>query len=135
MWHAYEDVFCVFWLVMSPLWLPPWSAFFFLHASMLWFVKPQFVQCLSVFPILLCVFTSTTCWTLYGIDSALLTFAIVIPSSHSITALLCYSSVDYFNLAIAILRYDCKLTISIIVKKLFMVGTYKPWVNFWICSY
>jgi hypothetical protein len=65
MWHVYEDVFYGFWLgcVASIVATMVWS-FFFLHVSTLWFVIPQFVQCLSVFPILFYVFTSVVylCW-------------------------------------------------------------------------
>jgi hypothetical protein len=28
------------------------------------------------------------------------------------------------------LKYDCKFALYIIVNKLSMVGTYKPWANF-----
>ncbi len=50
MWHAYEDVFCGFWLgcvafvVATVVYF-----FFFLHVSTLWFTIPQFVQCLLIF--------------------------------------------------------------------------------------
>jgi hypothetical protein len=37
------------------------------------------------------------------------------PSSHNIIASLCCCSVDYFILIIAILMYDCKPTLNIIV--------------------
>ncbi len=100
----------------------------------LWFVIPQFVQCLLVFLVLLCVFVGTTCLILYGIDSALLVSIVVIPSSHNIAASICCCSVDHFILVVAILKYDCKLALNIIVKKLSVVGTCKPWTSFWIHS-
>jgi hypothetical protein len=54
--------------------------------------------------------------------------------SHNIVASLCCCNVDRFILAIAILRYKYKLALNTIVIKLFVVGTCKPWANFWIRS-
>ncbi len=84
------------------------------------------MQRLLVFPELLCVFASTACLILYGIDSALFAFVVVIPSSHNIVASLCCCNVDHFILAIAILRYDCKPTLNIVIITLSMVGICKP---------
>jgi hypothetical protein len=105
-------------------------SFFFLHVSTLWFVIPQFVHCLSIFLVLFCVFASATYLVFYGTNNALLAFVVVIPSSHNIVASLCYCSVDRFNHVVVILRYDYKPVLNTIVKKLFVVGTYKPWANF-----
>ncbi len=97
MWHAYEDFFCVFWIGCVTFVVATMvCSLFFLHVSTLWFVIPQFVQCLSVFPVLLCVFAGATCLILCGIDSAFLASIIVIPFSHNITASLCCCSVDRF---------------------------------------
>jgi len=54
----------------------------------------QFVQYLSVFPVLLCVFGGATYLVLCRIKSALLAFAIIVPSSHSITTSLCCCNVN-----------------------------------------
>jgi hypothetical protein len=62
----------------------------------------------------------------YGIDNALLVSTIVISSSHNIVASLCCSNVDHFILVVAILKYDYKLVLNTIVRKLYVVGTYKP---------
>jgi len=135
MWHAYEDVFYGFLLgcVTSVVATMVYS-FFFLHVSTFWFVIPQFVQCLSIFPVLLYVFTSATYFVFCGTQSALLASVVIMSSSHNIVASLCYCIVNYFILAIVIMRYDYKLALNIVVKKLFVIGTYKPWANFWIRS-
>jgi hypothetical protein len=134
MWHAYEDVFCDFWFCYVAFVIAIMvCSFFFLHVFTLWFVIPQFVQCLLVFLILFCVFVSIAYLIHYGIDNAFLTFVVVIPSSHNIIASLCCSNVNHFIPAIAILRYDYKHVLNTIVKKLFVVATCKPWTNFWIC--
>ncbi len=109
--------------------------FLLLHVSMLWYVIPQFVQCLLVFLVLLCVFVGATCFILYGAQSELLASVVVMPSSHNIATSLCYCNVDYFILVVIIMRYDCKLVLNTTIKKLFVVGIYKPWTNFWICSW
>jgi len=75
------------------------------------------MQCLSVFPVLICVFVDITYLILYGIDSALLACVVVIPSSHNIAASLFYYSVEHFILVVTTLRNDCKLTPYTIVKK------------------
>jgi hypothetical protein len=84
------------------------------------------VQCLLIFPIILYVFTSAICLVLCGTESALLVYVVVMFFSHNIVASLCCCSVDRFMLAIAILRYDCKLVLNTTIRKLFVVGTYKP---------
>jgi hypothetical protein len=135
MWHAYEDVFYAFWLgCATSMVVTVVSSFFFLHVSTLWFVNPQFVQCLSISLILLCVFTITTYLILYGIDNALLVSTIVIISSHNIVASICYCNVDRFIPEVTILSYDYKPILNIVVRKLSMVGTCKPWTSFQICS-
>ncbi len=69
----YEDVFygflfgCVAFVVTIMVY-----SFFFLHVSTLWFCIPQYVQYLSIFPILLYVFVSVACLVFYGIESAFL---------------------------------------------------------------
>jgi hypothetical protein len=75
------------------------------------------VQCLSIFPVLLCVFTIVACLVLYGIESALFAFVIVMPFSHNIATSLCCCNVDHFIPIIAIMRCDCKLALNTIVKK------------------
>jgi hypothetical protein len=92
---------------------------FFLHVSTLCFIISQFVQCLLIFLILLCVFAGATCLVLYGIESAPLAFVVVMFFSHNIVASLCYCSVDHFFLVVTILKYDYKPGLNI-------VGTYKP---------
>ncbi len=126
------------------LWLLTWLCclygchcgffFFFFHVCTLWFVVPQFVQCLSIFLILFCVFISATYLVLCGTKSALLASTIIMPFSHNIATSLCCCNVDYFILIAAILKYDYKLVLNTIVRKLSMVSTCKPWANFWIRS-
>jgi hypothetical protein len=58
--------------------------------------------------------------------------AIVMPSHNIATSLCCYS-VEHFIVVVAIMRYDCKPALNMVVK-IFVVGTCKPWTNFWICS-
>jgi hypothetical protein len=84
------------------------------------------MQCLSVFLVLFCVFTSATYLVLCGTKNALLVSAIVMPFSHNIATFLCCCNVDHFILAVAILKYDYKLVLNTVIKKLFMVGTCKP---------
>jgi hypothetical protein len=84
------------------------------------------VQCLLIFLVLLCVFTSVAYLVFGGTKSALLVYVAVMPSSHNISASLCCCNVDRFILEVAILRYDCELALNIVVKKLFMVNTCKP---------
>jgi hypothetical protein len=83
------------------------------------------VQYLLVFPILLYVFGDTTYLVLCGIENALLASIVVMPSSHNIITSLCCCSVDLFIPRVAILRYDYKPALNIIVKKLYVVGTCK----------
>jgi hypothetical protein len=122
MWHAYEDVICGFQLgcVASMV------CSFFLHVTTSWLVIRYFVQCLSIFLILLCVFIGVTCLVLCGIDNALLAFIVVMPFSHNIATSLCCYNVDHFILVVAILKYDCKPTLNTILKKRKVVSTYKP---------
>jgi hypothetical protein len=82
------------------------------------------MQCLSIFHVLF--FLSTTYLIFCGIDSALLASAIVIFFSHNIIASLCCYNVDCFIPVVVILKYDCKLILNTIVRKLSMVGTCKP---------
>jgi hypothetical protein len=63
---------------------------------------------------------------LFGIENAVLAFAIVMHFSHIIIASLCCCSVDHFIPEVAILRYDYKPTLNRIVGKLYVVGTCKP---------
>jgi hypothetical protein len=101
--------------------------FFLLYACLhIVICHPQFVQCLLVFLILLCVFVGITCLIFYGTNNALLAFAVIIFSSHNIATSLCCYSVDGFILAIAILRYDYTPILNTIVRKLSMVHTCKP---------
>jgi hypothetical protein len=135
MWHAYEDVFYGFWLGCVASMVANVVCFFlFLHVSTLWFVIPQFVQYLSVFLILLCVFANATCLVLYGIENALLAYVVVMFSSHNIVASFWCCSVDRFILAIEVLRDDYKPTLNTIVRNLYLVNTCKPWASFWILS-
>jgi hypothetical protein len=85
-------------------------------------------------PCILCVFVGAACLVFYGTDNALLVSIVIIPFSHNITASLCYYNVDHFILAIIIMKYDCKLALNIVVRKLSMVDICKPWANFWIRS-
>ncbi len=71
-------------------------------------------------------FSGVIYFVLCGINNALLVSTIVIPSSQNIVASLCCWSVDRFIFEVAILRYDCKLALNTIVKKLSMAGTCKP---------
>jgi hypothetical protein len=101
--------------------------FFFLNVSTLWFVISQFVQYLSIFLVLLCIFVGVAYLVLCGTDSPF-SFAIIIHFSHNITASLCCCSVEYFILIVT--RYDCKPTLNTVIRKLLVVGTCKPWTNF-----
>jgi hypothetical protein len=123
MWHAYEECFMLFDLVLPPLWLPPW---FVLLSTCLHIMicHPTICAILVNLPYITLCFASTAYLILCGINNALLTFVVVIPSSHNIVASLCYYNVDHFIHAIAIIRYDCKLPLNIVVKKLSMVGTW-----------
>jgi hypothetical protein len=135
MWHAYEDVFYVFSLGCATYVVATVVfSFFFQHVSTLWFVIPQFLQCLLVFPTLFCVFFGAACLVLYGTNNTLLISAVVIPSSHNIATSSCCCNVDHFIPAVIIIRYDYKPTLNIVVRKLSMVGTCKPLAKFWICS-
>jgi hypothetical protein len=84
------------------------------------------VQYLSVVPILFYAFGGVACFVFCGTESALLASMVVIPSSHNIVTSLSCSSVDYFIPAITILKCDCKLALNTVIKKLSMVGIYKP---------
>jgi hypothetical protein len=134
MWQAYGDVFWSFWLGWATSVLAIIVCSFFLHVSTLWLIVPQFVQNLSVFPVLLHVFGGATCFVLYVTNSALLVSRVVIPSSHNIVVSLFYWSVNYFIPIVAILKYHFRLALNIVVMKLFVVGTCKPWTSFWIYS-
>ncbi len=60
--HAYEDVFCGFWLGYVTSMTNTMVCSFFLHVSTLWFIIPQFMQCLLVFHVLLCVLLVLYVW-------------------------------------------------------------------------
>jgi hypothetical protein len=79
-----------------------------------------------MFLVLLSVFASAAYLVFCGTESALLASTIVMSSSHNITASLYYCSVDYFIPIIAILKYDFKRALNIVVRNLFMVGNSKP---------
>jgi hypothetical protein len=81
---------------------------------------------LLVFPILFSVFGGAAYLVLCGIESELLVFVVVMPFSHNIATSLCCCSVELFILAIAIMKYDCKLALNTIINKLFVVGICKP---------
>jgi uncharacterized membrane protein len=135
MWHVYEDVFYGFWLGCDASVVAIMvCSFFFLNVSTLWFIIPQFVQCLLVFLVLLCVFASTICLVLCGTYNAFFTSVVIMPFSHNIATSLCCCNVDYFIPIVTILKYYCKLVLNTIVRKMSMVGTCKPWASFWICS-
>ncbi len=101
-----------------------------LPISTLWLVIPQLVQYLSIFLLLLCVFSGVA----YLILCGTFLISIVFIPSHNIVASLCYYSIDHFIPIIAIIRYDCKLALNTIFKKIFVVIICKPWTNFWIHS-
>jgi hypothetical protein len=84
------------------------------------------MQCLLVFPVLLCVFVGNVYLVLCGTESAFLTSAVVMPCSHNIAASLCCCSVDHFIPIVAILGYDCKPVLNTTIRKLYVVGTCKP---------
>jgi uncharacterized membrane protein len=71
-------------------------SFFFLHFSTLWFVIPQFVQCLLLFFVLFCVFVGAVCLGIYGIEKAHLVSAVIMSFSHNISTSLCCCNVDHF---------------------------------------
>jgi hypothetical protein len=104
--------------------------FFFLRVSTLWFVIPQFVQCLSIFHVLFSVFIYVAYSIIYGTKDAFLVSIVVMFSSHNIVTSLCYCSVDFFILSIVILRHNFKHVLNTIVRKLFMVGICKPWASY-----
>ncbi len=89
------DVACI-WKYL--LWfLTPLCYLYGYHYGLLLFsfyMFPQFVQYLSIFPVLLCVFGGATYLVLCCTKSALLAFAIIMPSSHNITTFLCCCSVN-----------------------------------------
>jgi len=129
--HAHEDVFYAFWFGCAAFVVAIVIYYFlFLDVSTLWFIIPQFVQYFLVFPILLCVIDGVACLVFYGTKSAFLASTVVMPSSHNIVASLRCCSVDHFILAVAILKYDYILALNIIIKKMYVVGTCKPWANF-----
>jgi hypothetical protein len=135
MWHAYENVFCGFWLGCAASVVATMIYFFFfLLVCTLWFIIPQFVQCLLVFLILFCVFAHVACLVLCGIESAFLAFVLIMPFPHNIATSLCCYNDYHFILVVIIMKYNCKPILNIIVKKLFVVGTCKPWASFWIRS-
>jgi len=107
MWHAYENVFVVFDSIVLPLWLPLWSITFCMFPHYDYSFHKLCNTCQS----------SLYYSMFYGIESAFLALAIVIPSSHNIVASLCCYSVECLILAITILKYDCKPTLNTIVKK------------------
>ncbi len=84
------------------------------------------MQCLLVFLVLFYVFDGIIYLGFYGTERALLVSAVVMFFSHNIFASFCCCSVDHFIPIVAILRYDCKLALNTIVRKLYVVGTCKP---------
>jgi hypothetical protein len=84
------------------------------------------MQCLLVVPTLLCVFVGVACLVLCGTHNALLASMVVIFSSNNIATSLCCYNVDRFIPIVVIMRYDYKLVLNTVVKKLFVVGTCKP---------
>jgi len=88
------------------------------------------VQNLLVFFLLLYVFGGVACFVIYGTFSAFLASVILILSLHNIVASLCCWSVNHFILVITILMYDCKPVLNKIIRKLFVIGIYKPFVSF-----
>jgi hypothetical protein len=120
--------FVVFESVVQRLWLPPCSIVSSFYMSP--HCDSSSHNLCNVCLVLLYVFVGATCLVLCGTESALLASIVVMLSSHNIVAFLCYCSVDCFILEVTILRYDCKSTLNIVIIKLFVVNTYKPWTNF-----
>jgi len=81
---------------------------------------------ISLSSITLCFYRCYLFGTLFGIDNALLVSIVVMPFSHNIVASLFCCNVDCFILVVAILRYDYRLALNTIVRKLSMVGTCRP---------
>jgi hypothetical protein len=123
--------FVVFYSIVLPLWLPLWcplSSFACFHIVI---SHSTICSILVNFPyIILCFWWWCLFNTLWYTKSAFFAFAVVMHFSHHIDAFLCYYSVDLFIRAVAIMRYDCKLALNTIAKKLSMVGICKPWANF-----
>jgi len=82
------------------------------------------VQYLLVFLALLYVSGGIVCLVLCGTKNPLLALIVIIPSSHNIVASLCY--VNHSIPTTTISRYDYKLALNIVFKKLSMVGTCEP---------
>jgi hypothetical protein len=117
----------VFNLVVLPLWLPLWYilSFFcmFPHCDSSYHNLCnvcQFSLYYYVFSLVLHV------WCSVVLEVHSFASTIVMPSSHNITASLCYCSVNHFIFAIAIMRYDYKLVLNNIIKKKIVVGICKP---------
>ncbi len=95
---AYENVFCSFWFsCVAYVVAIMVCSFFFLYVSTLWLIIWQFVQYLLVFLVLLYVFGSGACLIYFGIESTLLAFAVVMPSSHNIATSLCCCNVELLS--------------------------------------
>jgi len=84
------------------------------------------MQCLLVFRVLLCVFAGIAYLIFCGTKNALIASTVIIPSSHNISTSLCCCNVDYFIPVVASMKCDCKTALNIIVRKLYVVGTCKP---------
>jgi hypothetical protein len=114
----------VFILVMLPLWLPLWSTFSFCMSS----------HCDSSFHNLCNICQSSLYYYVFSLVLPIWYFVIlkmhslftIVMLSHNIVASLWCCSVDCFILTVTIMRYDCKLALKIVIRKLFMVGIYKP---------
>jgi len=117
--------FMFFDLVVPPLWLPSWSVFSSFCMSPHYDLSSHNL-CNVCQSSMYYFFLGTTYLIFCGIDSAILAYAIVIFSSHNIIASLCCCNVDCFIPVVVILKYDCKLVLNTIVRKLSMVSTCKP---------
>jgi hypothetical protein len=135
MWHAYEDVFCGFWLGCVAFMVATMGCFFFFLHVFKFMIRHPIIYVMFVnLPYIILIFIGVTYFVLCGIKSALLVSTIVMPSSHNIVVSLCCCSVNCFVFVFTILKYDCKPALNLIVKNLSVVGTCKPWANFWIRS-
>jgi hypothetical protein len=122
MWHAYV----VFDSIVLPLWVPMWSTpfSFYMSPHCDYSIHNLCNTCQS--SLYYYFFGGATYLVLCGTKNELLVSTVIIPFSHNIVASLCYCNVDCFIPVVRILKYESKFALNIVIKMLYVVGTYKP---------
>jgi hypothetical protein len=116
----------VFDLVVLPLWLPLWCVLSSFYMSPHCDSSSHNLCNVCQFSLYNFVFSLMLLVWYFMVLKVHSLLAVIMFSSHNIAISLCCCNVDRFILIVTIMKYDCKPALNTIVKKMYLVGTYKP---------